>query len=178
MEDIYELWEVLEGDLRFALEYASVKLVIVDSVAALCRPEFTNDVGSLVDRSEILLGMAAYMKRLAHHFGVVFVVVNQVTSVFHAQHPADPDSLASSFLQSGQEPALQLRLKHTPALGLTWSSCVTTRLFLDRQGGGADDSSTSSGQVLRSATLLLSPSARCGQECQFRVRDDGVSAVP
>ncbi len=74
-----------------------IRLVVMDSISSL----FRADVGSLLNRSSMLVGMARTMKRLSDQYDCVFLIVNQIS-------------------------------RDAPALGLLWSNCVNTRLFLRR----------------------------------------------
>lgn len=70
------LMEKLPGLLNDA--QLDLRLVVVDSMAALFRSEFGANLDDSVDRAKILFGMAKLMKMLSHHFRVPFVVTNQV----------------------------------------------------------------------------------------------------
>ncbi|KAL0050684.1 hypothetical protein WJX82_005123 [Trebouxia sp. C0006] len=70
--------EALVGHIK-ALEASiidhNVKLVVVDSIAALARSEFSRD--KIVDRQQLLGQQAAILKSLAETFRIPVVVVNQ-----------------------------------------------------------------------------------------------------
>ena len=59
----------------------NVKLVVIDSLTAIFRGEFKgSSIVDMKDRAEMLLQLAARMKRCSHEYGCAFVVVNQVTA--------------------------------------------------------------------------------------------------
>ena len=106
IEDCEHLWDVLTVTVPLELRRGHVKLVIIDSIAAVCRGEFSNSVSGLTDRADVLLALAAYMKRLSERYGCAFVVVNQVSAVLSGTRPAS--SIADSYLPNGQNHLLSL----------------------------------------------------------------------
>jgi len=80
-----------------------VKLIVVDSIAALARPHFDNE--SLWQRQQILTHIAGKLKYYAETLEIPVVVVNDTSKM--------QDRLA------------------TAALGTVWSHCVNTRLILE-----------------------------------------------
>ncbi|KAL3147194.1 DNA repair protein RAD51 [Trebouxia sp. C0010 RCD-2024] len=100
----------------------NIKLVLVDSIAALARSEFSRD--KVVDRQQMLGQQAAILKSLAETFRIPVVVVNQVTAQVHA--PANhPFQGSASTGNRQQESHL------TAALGTVWAHAVNTRLVLE-----------------------------------------------
>lgn len=194
IEDCEHLWDVLTVTVPLELRRGRVKLVIIDSIAAVCRGEFSNSIQGLTDRADVLLSLAAYMKRLSERYGCAFVVVNQVSAVFERGTRA-ATSMAKSFLPNGQEPhpshvtsspdtalavlgALDVMNvpppKVRPALGISWSTCVNTRLLLTRgeQGENVD------GHLRRrEMRVLLSSRLACGGRCHYTVTKGGVRMV-
>lgn len=55
-----------------------VRLVVVDSIAAIFRSEFENNLGDLKSRTGMFFRIAAKLKEQACRFGAVAVVTNQV----------------------------------------------------------------------------------------------------
>ena len=98
-----ELVDRLRKLQRLVIE-KNVKLLIVDSVAAVARQEYS----SIVHRQAWLNQQASLLKYIAERFEIPVVVTNQVTTRVGAD--------ASDAL--------------LPALGNTWSHCVNTRLVL------------------------------------------------
>ena len=59
IEDCEHLWDVLTVTVPLELRRGRVKLVIIDSIAAVCRGEFSNSIQGLTDRADVLLNSAA-----------------------------------------------------------------------------------------------------------------------
>lgn len=70
----------LEYKLPNLLTMGRVRLVVIDSIAALFRVEF--GVDQAAQRAYLLQACAAQMHRLSEKYGTAFVCVNQV----HIQH--------------------------------------------------------------------------------------------
>jgi RecA/RadA recombinase len=130
----------------------SVKLIVVDSIAALARKEGnllqSTDTSSSVsasniERTRILAQIASELKKLAENFRTPVLCINQISSQLFqsvqetrswaaSMHPSASRKLAAS-----TDVAIKLDAKTTeaeliPALGTTWAHCVSTRLYLDR----------------------------------------------
>ena len=95
------------------------------------------------------------MQQLSTRYGVSFLVVNQVSDVVNRRH-GDADHAGGS---AGGA-------RHVaPAMGLTWSNCVNTRLMLSRcvvpraliNGSEIDGASTDANAVLRELHVIFSP---------------------
>ncbi|XP_060070545.1 DNA repair protein XRCC3-like [Ylistrum balloti] len=108
VSDIEDLTQCVKRKLPALLSKGKIKLVVVDSVAALFRCEF--EAWEMVKRSKYLTSLAANLHQLSHQYGVPIVCVNQVT-----------DSMKTEDTR-----------KHVPALGLTWANQVTCRVMLSR----------------------------------------------
>ena len=57
-------------------QYQSIKLLVVDSIAALFRAEFTT--AQLVHRANLLRSFGAQLHKLANHYNIAVVCTNQV----------------------------------------------------------------------------------------------------
>ena len=68
----------LEYKLPSLLSQQSVKLIVIDSLAALFRVEFT--VGQAAQRAQLLRAFGAQLRRLSDEYGAAVVCVNQVSS--------------------------------------------------------------------------------------------------
>jgi len=111
-----KLWELLQNKLPTLLQQHNIKLVIVDSIAALFRFEYSGE--EAIERSKNLWRQANQLKLLSDGFNVGVVVVNQVSDFFQ-----DVPVIGSS---------ISSRTTVIPALGLTWSNCINTRIMLHR----------------------------------------------
>ena len=87
----------------------AVKMVLVDSIAALVRKEFASQQAP--ERNESLALQAQRLKWLAETFDIPVLVTNQIVTNF-------------SHDQNGESSSL------VPALGTTWAHHVNTRVLL------------------------------------------------
>ena len=222
IEDAEELMDVMTVTLPMELRRGLVKLVIVDSITAVCRGHYDNSISGLTERADVLISLAAYMKQMSHQYECAFVVVNQVSACFHMGQKACSD-MATSYIPNGQEPPPEIPRvrkrqrreadvvkgeeeeeveveeveeieeeendqglssvhrawsvplpKFTPALGVTWTTCVNTRVMLTRGNGSEDMDGFLRRRELR---LLLSPIYTCGTMCHYNVNEKGVRRV-
>ena len=112
--------------LEEALIDHAVRLLVVDSVAALARAEFGTGRGQLARRQELLGQIASVLKQQAERLHMAAIVTNQVTTRVRS---ADEDAGAAD--DGGGAGSA------TAALGVKWAHCVNTRLVLE----GATESS-------------------------------------
>ncbi|XP_007578498.1 DNA repair protein XRCC3 [Poecilia formosa] len=112
--DLDSLQVCLSRRAALLLAQGRVRLVVVDSVAALFRCEF--QPGDWLERNKQLLTVSSMVHHLSHEFTTPVVCINQVTDVFH-----QPESSSSS-------PSSSV----SPALGLAWANQVTVRLMMRR----------------------------------------------
>ncbi|XP_046577608.1 DNA repair protein XRCC3-like isoform X2 [Haliotis rubra] len=137
-----------------------VKLVIIDSVAALFRCEYGQ--GETVKRAKHMASFAAHLHKLGHQHNVPIVCVNQVSA-----------NLSSNSSQSSV----------LPALGLSWSNQITCRLMLRRTrqkvalpvqtvGGGRENIEC----AVRMLEVMFAPHLPPGA-CAFVVDHQGVSGL-
>mmetsp|Transcript_11957 Transcript_11957/g.38044 ORF Transcript_11957/g.38044 Transcript_11957/m.38044 type:complete len:326 (-) Transcript_11957:271-1248(-) len=187
------LWQTLK-DTEW-LRTKQVRLVVIDSVAGLFRTsdeEGGSRAAAAYERSRQLLRLAARLRQLSDAFDVAVLVVNQVTD-----KPLDTPAAASvsaaeaeACLSGGGD---SLRV---PALGLSWSSSVNTRLLLTRHErpaateapplppyathpGAAPVAEEGGGGGLtfaREMHVLFSPRLP-HSSCRFEVRAEGVVGV-
>ena len=126
-----EMLQRLNG-LEEALIDRGVRLLIVDSVAALARAQFGR--GQLTQRQELLGQIASALKQLAERLGMAAFVTNQVTTrvgarVRHAHDTAGGGGDAADADSPGPV---------TAALGTKWAHCVNTRLVLEGSMDGVE----------------------------------------
>ena len=118
--------------LEEALVDHAVRLLVVDSVAALARAEFGVGRGQIARRQELLGQIASVLKQQAERLHMAALVTNQVTTRMRADDGADAGE--SSGAGAGAA---------TAALGVKWAHCVNTRLVLE--GATATDVATTDG---------------------------------
>ena len=132
IDDVATLEACLKADVPGFLGEKPVRLIVLDSIGALFRTHGDDGGGTRAqqqgERTQQLFALAARLKYLSDRFNVAVVVTNQVTD-----RPLDALGLIGA-------PAYELgpcRLAdgnsvRVPALGMSWSHCVNTRLILTR----------------------------------------------
>ncbi|RUS70222.1 hypothetical protein EGW08_022015 [Elysia chlorotica] len=98
----------VERRLPALLERGLVKLVVIDSVAALFRCHYS--AGQVMERARHLSQFASVLHQLATQHSIPVVCVNQVSASMDKAGPS----------------------KVTPALGLTWANQVNSRIMMRR----------------------------------------------
>ncbi|WOL19731.1 hypothetical protein Cni_G28533 [Canna indica] len=167
----YDLLSLLAAaDSLFACPptHLPVRLIVVDSIAALFRSDFDNTPSDLKKRSFLFFKIAAKLKEQARRFGSVVVVTNQVVDVVGSEEGANGLRLGNyaCLYSSGR--------RVSPALGLSWANCVNTRLFLSR----SDEVSNSSGlsRTRRRMQVVFAPHLPEGSS-EFAIVRDGVFGI-
>ncbi|XP_022787182.1 DNA repair protein XRCC3-like isoform X2 [Stylophora pistillata] len=112
--DVDDLQNIITHRLPLLLHRRAIKLVIIDSITALFRVEYS--LGEMSKRAKVLRCFGAQLHKLSHLYSFPVVCVNQVSDVIQTE---------GNSLRSGNKTVI-------PALGLAWSSMVTTRLMLSR----------------------------------------------
>jgi RecA/RadA recombinase len=195
INDAEQLMDVMTVTLPMELRRGQVKLVIVDSITAICRGHYEHTISGLSERADVLISLASYMKQMSDRYSCAFVVVNQVSACFQLGQKSC-SSMASSFIHNGQEPPPERpkprkkrkgnnseEIEHsqvvplpkcTPALGITWTSCINTRIMLTR---GNENEDVDGFLRRREMRLLLSSKYTCGTLCHYHVTRSGVNRV-
>ncbi|KAJ0986764.1 hypothetical protein J5N97_005120 [Dioscorea zingiberensis] len=141
-----------------------VRLIIIDSIAALFRSEFDNTPRDLKRRSSLFFEIAARLKERARKLGAAVVVTNHVVDVVEAECGG-----SRCLFSSGR--------RVVPALGLAWSHCVNTRVFLTSSEGMAR---SSNGEECATRTrrmhVVFSPHLP-ESSCEFAIVGQGVLGV-
>uniref|UniRef100_A0A7S4ESE5 RecA family profile 1 domain-containing protein n=1 Tax=Chrysotila carterae TaxID=13221 RepID=A0A7S4ESE5_CHRCT len=141
------LAEMLSRHLPQILATSRVRLLVVDSFGALFRA--VDERGAALERSSQLIAHAHRLKQLSDDYDIAVVVTNEATDKPIEQIAAAAGDIAAPSLQSlslvsCNRPSVTVSPieakacctsgKMTlPALGLSWSSCINTRLFLTRR---------------------------------------------
>eukprot|EP01102_Stenamoeba_stenopodia_P019210 TRINITY_DN7185_c0_g1_i2.p1 TRINITY_DN7185_c0_g1~~TRINITY_DN7185_c0_g1_i2.p1 ORF type:complete len:446 (+),score=89.76 TRINITY_DN7185_c0_g1_i2:28-1338(+) len=136
-------------DIQTEIIEKKIKLLIIDSIAALVRKEY--DGSSIAQRQQLLMQEATLLKYLAENFNIPVVVTNQITT-HSKQHRKQH---APSNYRISEEPS---KGYVTAALGPVWSHCVNTRLVFEYRDNNElpnDDSSLNSN--VRMMTIAKSP---------------------
>ncbi|KAM4632796.1 DNA repair protein XRCC3 isoform 1-T2 [Polymixia lowei] len=145
--DLVALQTCVSQRLPILLARGRVRLLVVDSVAALFRCEF--QAQESVERARHLMAFAATLQRLSQQYAAAVLCINQVTDVLEGSAPAQ-----SSL---GLEEATVL-----PALGMAWANQVMIRLMMTRlQGTVAMGDQTSAPRRLEVVFAPHLPRASC-----------------
>lgn len=118
--DLASLQECVSRRVPLLLARGLVRLVVVDSVAALFRSDFL--ASDWLERNRQLLTFSAALHHLSREYSTPVLCINQVTDVFSSS-----DSLVPS--SSTGTPTV------APALGLAWANQVMVRLMMWRLQG-------------------------------------------
>uniref|UniRef100_A0A3B4AEY1 RecA family profile 1 domain-containing protein n=1 Tax=Periophthalmus magnuspinnatus TaxID=409849 RepID=A0A3B4AEY1_9GOBI len=131
--DLPSLLSCLTRRVVLLLSRGLVRLVVVDSVAALFRSEF--EASDWLQRHQQLLAVSSALRRISRQFNAPVLCINQVRP-----RPGP---------EPGLDPAVPLfspaPSSFGPALGLAWSNQLTVRLMMRREEGllvRGDQSST------------------------------------
>lgn len=159
--DLDALWGILDVQLPVMLSSKSIKLIVIDSIAALFRVEF--NVSQMAERAKVLAKMGSFLHKYTHQFQICIVCVNQVMDVFNQS------SVNSHSLQ-----------KVMPALGLTWSYHVNTRILLSRTHYTVSmfqaDQKLKLDPIVRCLSILFSSHLPCSK-CYYIVDEVGVKGI-
>ena len=103
-----------------------VRLIVIDSIAALFRSEFDNTPADLRRRASFFFKISGWLRALAEKFGLAVVMTNQVVDFVGT-------NLGENGSRIGNLGCLYTSGRRVcPALGLAWANCINTRLFLSR----------------------------------------------
>jgi hypothetical protein len=111
--------DLLQQRIQDLMMRVELRLVVIDSVAALFRYEYRKE--EALERAKSMFNHAHQLKFLSDHYKVGVIVVNQVSDYFY-EHMGDSFSLNS----------LSNEKKVIPALGLSWSNCVNMRILFKK----------------------------------------------
>ncbi|PIA59389.1 hypothetical protein AQUCO_00400340v1 [Aquilegia coerulea] len=151
-----------------------VRLIVIDSIAALFRSEFDNTPKDLKRRSSLFFKIASMLKLLAKKFNLAVLVTNQVV-----------DSMGNDVVNGmrvGNLGCLYTSGRRVcPALGLSWANCVNSRLFMSRSveivGKETDLEEHIGGVRTRRKLQVVFAPHLPDSSCEFVVLREGVFGV-
>ncbi|MGH0189053.1 UNVERIFIED_CONTAM: hypothetical protein FKN15_033250 [Acipenser sinensis] len=166
--DVDSLNSCISKRVPILLSRGLVRLVVVDSIAALFRCEF--EAKDALLRAKHLLAFGATLHSLSHRFKTPIVCVNQV-----ADAVGDSDLAQSNFGL--------LDKKVLPTLGITWSNQLLIRLMVSRTRfslqewlPGLAAQPWHLGSVLRTMEVVFAPHLP-QSFCYYTVSIDGVRGI-
>eukprot|EP00026_Physarum_polycephalum_P007512 Phypoly_transcript_07574.p1 GENE.Phypoly_transcript_07574~~Phypoly_transcript_07574.p1 ORF type:complete len:523 (+),score=112.08 Phypoly_transcript_07574:110-1570(+) len=180
------MWNILSAKIgQLISQPTPVKLVVIDSLAALFRDQYSRD--EAWERSKVLWNYANQLKYISDTYNICIVVVNQVSSFFE-------DTVSKVAVQENQKLQFEKMVgvsgtggKFIPSLGLAWSNCVNTRIIVSRTQRAfrpkkrkLDENEvtqeSSDRNVLRKMRVAMSPNLP-ELTCMFIVDSHGVKGV-
>ncbi|KAI5355885.1 hypothetical protein L3X38_008780 [Prunus dulcis] len=149
-----------------------VKLIVIDSIAALFRSQYQTTPTDLKRRSEMFFNISGTLKGLANKFGLVVVVTTQVVD-FIGPHDG------VNGVRLGNLESLDISGRWvSPALGLAWAHCINSRVFLARHKPSIGvnirnaPSTTICSQTHRTFHLVFAPHL-ADASAEFVIRKEG-----
>ncbi|TRY95559.1 hypothetical protein DNTS_001638 [Danionella cerebrum] len=153
--DLESLEACVSQRVPVLLKRRLVRLVVLDSVAALFRCEFQAD--ETLQRSRRLLAFSSALQRLSRTYTAPVLCVNQVTDVIGHSSPGRCDYG-----------------KVLPALGISWANQVMVRLMLRRLPGQVSSDGRSS--AARTLEVVFAPHLPRAS-CHCGVWEEGVRGI-
>ncbi|KAK9718172.1 DNA repair protein rhp57, variant 2 [Basidiobolus ranarum] len=162
LADLETQHHLIHYHLPVLLSRHKIRLIILDSVAANFRAEDllvdgemkTSKNGFSIEKIRGLLQLGHQLHRLSVNFGIPVICVNQASALMRSEF---------DLVQTPEDSAI-------PALGLSWSNTLNTRIMLQRD---RSEGLTSDNQR-RSLRVLLSPYLSNGS-CNFTIEEDGIN---
>ncbi|KAI3444155.1 hypothetical protein Pfo_000820 [Paulownia fortunei] len=155
--------------LDFLVPSLNIKLIVIDSIAALFRGEYENTPLELKRRSSMFFKISSKLRFHARKFGLAVVLTNQVVDVIgSSDHLRIGNSV--SLCSSGR--------KVSAALGLSWANCVNIRLFMWREEErvGEEGGNFQTMQTRRFIQVVFAPHLP-DSSCEFVIRREGLFGV-
>eukprot|EP00752_Nemacystus_decipiens_P003395 g3141.t1 len=115
---------IIMEHLPIIMRSNNVKLVVIDSIAALFRSDLGRGRSDIGERSRLLGQLSQQMKRLSDRLGAAFVVVNQVTAKLGSSSGGAGEGFGGAGRDGGG---------NVPAMGLLWSQCINARFMVRRR---------------------------------------------
>nr|XP_056708145.1 DNA repair protein XRCC3 [Euleptes europaea] len=161
--DIETFYECIAKKVSILLSRGMVRLVVIDSIAALFRCEFAAKDSVL--KAKYLQTIGAKLHRLSSTFRTPVVCMNQVTDTMGEGPSGDHSSPCST----GKSVV--------PALGITWSNQLLMRLMVNRTSHlvqPAEDAPH--GSTLRTMRVIFAPHLP-QSACCYTVNLEGVKGI-
>ncbi|XP_061360442.1 DNA repair protein XRCC3 homolog [Gastrolobium bilobum] len=152
-----------------------VRVIVIDSIAALFRSDFENTRLDLRKRSSLFFKISGGLKSLAKRFGIAVVVTNQVVDLIGSA------SEGVNGMRIGNLSGLYSSGRRVcPALGLAWANCLNSRLFLSMDekvdGDGDGDGRVYQRTKTRRLSVVFAPHLP-ESSCEFMIKGEGVFGV-
>eukprot|EP00941_MAST-03F_sp_MAST-3F-sp1_P001829 g1829.t1 len=96
ISDVEDLDNAIATDLSLIVERENLRLVVIDSIAAVFRGDFGNSRDDLAERSSWLWKLSGRLKRLASSLNIAVVIMNQATALVPNDPPCNMSALQSN----------------------------------------------------------------------------------
>ncbi|XP_061468254.1 DNA repair protein XRCC3 [Rhineura floridana] len=163
--DLDTFHECVTQRINLLISRGMVRLVIVDSIAALFRCEF--GAKDSVLKAKYLQMFGAKLRRLSSKFRTPIVCINQVTDTMDERGGAVQNSLGCTTKSI------------VPALGITWSNQLLMRVMASRTIDllpASEDALHSHGSALRTLRVIFAPHLP-QSFCYYTVNLEGVKGI-
>ncbi|XP_072486218.1 DNA repair protein XRCC3 isoform X3 [Notamacropus eugenii] len=160
--DIDTLFECITKRAPILLSRGMVRLIIIDSIAALFRCEF--GIQHSITKAKYLQTLGAKLHQLSSEFQSPVLCINQITDT------VDERGLAGT--------SLDVLERVSPALGITWSNQLLMRLMVSRPycEFSRDTDASATGTVVRTLSVMFAPHLP-QSHCHYTVNAEGVKGA-
>lgn len=148
----------------------NIRLIVLDSIAGLLRVNENDEENHASLRVEGMFELAATLKRISTMYRCIVIVANQVTDRVRQEDTSGAVSINGSHYLDAYTTESSGR-QVMPSLGISWASCVNTRLVLTRSGGARGHGES----LTRSMSVMFSPHCRAKQSISFEVNEEGLA---
>ncbi|OIV98246.1 hypothetical protein TanjilG_14835 [Lupinus angustifolius] len=167
-DEFVQLIPIIELHILNSKFRLPVRVIVVDSIAALFRSDFENTGSDLRRRSSLFFKISGALKSLAKRYGLAVMVTNQVVDMIGGACQGITGMRIgnlSELYSSGRQIC--------PALGLAWANCINSRLFLSR-----DQAVNGIGEVYqrRRLSVVFAPHLPASS-CEIVIKGEGVFGV-
>ena len=113
-----------DGSTIMNFDYYPVRLVVIDSIAAVAKKE------NIIERLAMLFEISGVLKRIADQLQVAVVIINQIENINldSAYYCNDDNNESNDQRRRGSD-----FVKVSAALGTSWQHCVSTRLLFEHE---------------------------------------------
>ncbi|KYQ91914.1 AAA ATPase domain-containing protein [Tieghemostelium lacteum] len=77
-----KLLDLLSNRIQSLLFQKTIRLIIIDSIAALFRSEYGNEKAETIEKSKLLYNLSNILRLVNEKYGILIIVINQVTDYF------------------------------------------------------------------------------------------------
>ncbi|CAK9325795.1 unnamed protein product [Citrullus colocynthis] len=177
VHQLFDIMPKIEFFLQNRNSQLPIRLIVIDSIAALFRSDFDNTPSDLKRRSSLFFKISGRLKLLAKKYSLAVVLTNQVVDLMGSSDGLNALRIGNlKFLcSSGRQVC--------PALGLAWANCVNSRLFLSRNEEvvGEGDGMMNGSELLQRRTrrwlhVVFAPHLP-KSSCEYVIKREGVVGV-